>query len=138
MRLQPDEEDEPGISLAPLIDVVFLLLIFFLVAGVLEKPVCQVPVAVPRMASAKPVETGSNVPKILAVDAGGNFHVDGHAVDRRQLLAVLDLLAPVQSGVRLRLDVDERAPVRSLAEVLEMLRERGIVNFGLRAKGGGT
>jgi biopolymer transport protein ExbD len=136
MRLQLDEEDETGISLAPLIDVVFLLLIFFLVASVLEKPVRQVAVSVPRMESARPFDAKNASPRVIVVDSRGAFHVDGCPVDRTELLAVLDVLAQVQSGARLRLDVDEKAPVQYLAEILEMLRQRGITNFGLRAKGG--
>ena len=36
MNLQPGSEDEPEINLTPLIDVVFLLLIFFMVSTTFE------------------------------------------------------------------------------------------------------
>lgn len=136
MRLQSEEEEDPWISLAPLLDVVFLLLIFFLFAGTLEKPVPQVPVAVPRMNSARPFDAKKSLPRVVAVNAKGDFFVDGRAVNRTELQAVLDLLAPLQSEMRLRLDIDENSRIARLAELLEMLRQRGITNFGLRAQGG--
>lgn len=135
MRLELDEEDVPGISLAPLIDVVFLLLIFFLVASVLGKPGKTVPVSAPRMESAKAVPAGPTRPRVLAVDAAGHFSVDGEPVTRAELAAFLDVL--MVSGTRLRLDVDEDAPTKNFAEVLEMVRVRGITNFALRARSGG-
>ncbi|MEA2094339.1 MAG: biopolymer transporter ExbD, partial [Pseudomonadota bacterium] len=36
MNLQPEDEDEPEVNLTPLIDVVFLLLIFFMVSTTFE------------------------------------------------------------------------------------------------------
>ncbi|MEM6575985.1 MAG: biopolymer transporter ExbD, partial [Pseudomonadota bacterium] len=37
MQIQKKEKEEPGIDLAPLIDVVFLLLIFFMVTTTFER-----------------------------------------------------------------------------------------------------
>ena len=47
-----DESEDPGVQMAPLLDIVFLLLIFFLVTASLKKPHKELPVHVPDAALA--------------------------------------------------------------------------------------
>ncbi|WCJ59815.1 biopolymer transporter ExbD [Fontisphaera persica] len=47
MRIHLDDENEPGVLMSPLIDCVFLLLIFFLVTTMLRKWERQIPVKLP-------------------------------------------------------------------------------------------
>ncbi len=134
MRLRLDEDDAVGIGLAPLIDAVFLLLVFFLVATVLEKPVKQVSILFPKMESGRSMIADSGQ-RVLAVDKDGKFHLEGTAVTRTELIAVLDLLEVTQPQTRIRLDVDQRSEAKYLAEILELLRQRNLSNIGLRAAG---
>ena len=73
------EHDGPEISMSPLIDCVFLLLIFFLVTTMMKKWEMQIPLSVPPM-SACVSATKQNVGAvILSVDAAGRvYQVLGH------------------------------------------------------------
>lgn len=51
MRLPLDEEEKVDIQMSPLIDCVFLLLIFFLVTTMMKKWEMQIPLSLPEMTS---------------------------------------------------------------------------------------
>lgn len=51
MRLNYDEEDKVEVQMSPLIDCVFLLLIFFLVTTMMKKWEMQIPLSLPSMTS---------------------------------------------------------------------------------------
>ena len=51
MRLNYDEDDKVEVQMSPLIDCVFLLLIFFLVTTMMKKWEMQIPLTLPTMTS---------------------------------------------------------------------------------------
>lgn len=53
MRLPLDEEEKVDIQMSPLIDCVFLLLIFFLVTTMMKKWEMQIPLSLPTMYGAQ-------------------------------------------------------------------------------------
>ena len=68
MNLQPGEQDEPEVNLTPLIDVVFLLLIFFMVSTTFEQQ-SRIQIELPE-ATATPTETEDESLEI-EIDAQG-------------------------------------------------------------------
>ena len=79
MRFDLGNDDRAEVQMSPLIDCVFLLLIFFLVTTMMKKWEMQIPLSVPSMSasvSATKKDAGS---VILSVDAAGRvFQVLGH------------------------------------------------------------
>ena len=51
MRLNYDDDDKVEVQMSPLIDCVFLLLIFFLVTTMMKKWEMQIPLTLPTMRS---------------------------------------------------------------------------------------
>ncbi len=76
------------INLTPLIDVIFLLLIFFLVASRLDQADRQMEVPLPSAASAMPMIT-EPTEMIINIDQSGNFFVGGNTVDATELERVV-------------------------------------------------
>ncbi len=68
------------INLTPLIDVIFLLLIFFLVAARLDQAERQMDVPLPSAASALPMVSEPNE-LVVNIDQAGNYIVSGNRVD---------------------------------------------------------
>ncbi len=106
-----------------LINVVFLMLVFFLLAGTIAPPIAQDLTLVSLQD-----QPGSPPPDALVI------HADGHLSWRGQLLRLdtLDVatLAAGQSGTaadqpRIRIVPDRNAPAEVLLEVAETLRRRG-------------
>ena len=68
------------INLTPLIDVIFLLLIFFLVAARLDQSERQMDVPLPSAASALPMVSEPNE-LVVNIDQTGNYIVSGNRLD---------------------------------------------------------
>lgn len=92
------------INLTPLIDVIFLLLIFFLVAARLDQAERQMDVPLPSAASALPMVSEPNE-LVVNIDELGNYIVSGSRVDADGLeLAIRQALAdnPTNLAVMIR------------------------------------
>jgi biopolymer transport protein ExbD len=72
---------EVGINLTPMIDVVFQLIIFFLVSSHLAKQEAQMVLPLPVADSGEPAGDGDTRRLILNVLADGRLLLAGHAVD---------------------------------------------------------
>lgn len=105
----------------PLINVVFLLLIFFMLAGHLA---ATDPFHIEPPVSASVTEPGEAGPVIL-VGTDGRIAFDGKTMDDAGLTAAL--AAPVEAGVtHFRLKADGGAAAVRLVEVMELLRAAGV------------
>jgi biopolymer transport protein ExbD len=72
-KYQQDEEANPGLDISSLIDVCFLLLIYFLVATTIQKKEVDVPLALPS--SAPNDESMPDIdPLFIKVDANGAIY----------------------------------------------------------------
>lgn len=109
-----------SLNLTPLIDVVFLLLIFFLVATQFSQDDQQLPIKLPSARNALPMTV---VPEELVVNIGadGTYMVRGERVQPERLEAILAQSVadnPVQQTVILR--GDRRAEFQSVVTVIDM------------------
>lgn len=106
------------IDLTPLIDVVFLLLLFFILVASFSSPVLQV-----TLPSAKTAVQPEELPDrlVLTIDATGQLH---HGAEPITLDAIPALLSQSGEGpVELR--VDRVSPFDAFATSLDKLREEG-------------
>ena len=79
MRFELGDDDRAEVQMSPLIDCVFLLLIFFLVTTMMKKWEMQIPLSVPPMSASLSATKQSTGAVILSVDdAGRVYQVLGH------------------------------------------------------------
>ena len=72
-KIQPPDEDEPGLDISSLIDVCFLLLIYFLVTTQIIKKEQQLSTALPAVA---PSETPPDLaPMLILLEANGSISI---------------------------------------------------------------
>lgn len=131
-----DNDDEAlEVQMAPLIDCVFLLLIFFLVTSVLKKVEFEVPLNLP---SAARTVQAAPAPELIVipVDALGQTFIDGTPVTNDQFGARLRQAAEAGGdALRVRIDVDEAAPYAKVVRVLDEVHALGVKQVGLKALG---
>ena len=89
MNLRPRRREEPDINLTPLIDVVFLLLIFFMVSTTFRKE-SDFEIELPEASQKPTVEESEQLE--LAIDAQGRYFVDGKALDDDRLTTLIAAL----------------------------------------------
>ena len=83
MRLDTGEEFEGAISLTPLIDVVFLLLIFFLTATTFSREEVEMDLDLPEAASGK--AGGGEQTIVINIGRNGRIVMDGRTVTQEAL-----------------------------------------------------
>lgn len=113
------------LSMTPLIDVVFLLLIFFLVASRLSQEDRELDIPLPSAANAMPM-TVEPQEMIVNIDQGGAIVVNNKTLDSdqfRRLLAQAVVNNPIGQAVLIR--ADRRVPVQAPVEVMDMCLQAG-------------
>ncbi len=133
MSRSPYEDDEDvALSMSPLIDCVFLLLIFFLVTTMLKKDNKEVEsLNLPVSRSSLEVPPDDAVVAI-AIDAEGVIYFEGEATTIGTLLEELREIEQNAPDRRIRLDTDENTAFSRLVEVLDALSFRNLRNVGVR------
>jgi biopolymer transport protein ExbD len=133
--MQVDLRDDEGIEvqMAPLIDCVFLLLIFFLVATTLKKIDEELPLELPESAAALEVQQPDTV-VVISIDKNQSFYVDGTPVSLGLLQTTLRQKGEAPVPPKIRLDVDENVPFRNVMEILDVLHFENLKNVGINTR----
>ena len=122
--------EEEEINITPMLDVVFILLIFFIVtANFIKEPSLEV--NRPDSETAEPTE---NAAILIAVGNAGEIYMDGRRIDKRQVKAnVVRLLAENPQG-SVVIQADEKATADTIMAVMDGAREAGVYNISLASE----
>ena len=121
MRLPISEErvaEEPAL---PLINIAFLLLIFFMLVGTIATP-----------DSIKPADSLADQPQLnegtlILIDSQAVLSIDGQVISLETLASRLASDAPItESGLDIRIKPDANLPARQLTQLLSVLRANGV------------
>lgn len=127
-----DDDEDVALSMSPLIDCVFLLLIFFLVTTMLKKDLREVEhLNLPISRSSLEVPPDDSM-LAIAIDADGEIYLEGEPTTIGQLIDELKIIEQNDPERRIRLDTDEQTPFYRLVEVLDALSFRNLRNVGVR------
>ncbi len=121
-RPRNDEE-----RVLPLINVVFLLLIFFMVAGRLA-PSDPFPIEPPPTANGEAAEVRD---MLVLVAADGRLALDGEVLAEAALEAAVAGRLAEQAATEVRLKADGGAEAVRVVEVMELLRDAGVEGLRL-------
>lgn len=130
MRAWRETEDECEIPLTPLIDVVFLLLIFFLVATNFTRKELDQQVKLPR-AEGGARETAPGKQLVINLRAGGEAVVSGRLVSDADLRRVVADWRAENPNERVVLRGDESVRYGRFAQVMGLCRALGVTNVDL-------
>ncbi len=135
MRFNDRDDEELQINLTPLIDVVFLLLIFFMVSTTFSKE-SQFHIKLPE-ASNEPTEPQNNLLEI-EINSEGDFAVKGpreraakRLVNRKieTLTAALKTAAAGDRDLIVVIRADRRTPHEAVVNAMDMSRRLGYLNI---------
>ena len=120
-RKQSDSES----SLIPLINIVFLLLIFFMVAGQISQ-LTDDEIAVPISISEQSI---SKVDTLITFNTKQELTLNNHRVSLSELNKTLE-----NNQQKLTIKADKTLTAKELEPLLTLLREKGFANFILMSK----
>jgi biopolymer transport protein ExbD len=110
-----------GIDLTPMIDVVFLLLIFFLLTSIFGR--VSLPVNLPQSGST--MTPDQRAVRVL-VDREGNVQYSGKTVSTGELRNVLEQLPKDDRDLGIQLLSDRGVPFGRVVEVMDAVKKAGI------------
>ena len=132
MKLQPRQQEEPTVDLTSLIDVVFLLLIFFMVSTTFERQAI-LKVELPDASSVQEeVERPESLE--LVIDGSGVMYLNNQRLTDSTpatVRAAMLELAGEDRGVPLVLRADRQTPHHFVVTVMDVSAQLGFSNLSI-------
>lgn len=114
-----------GINITPLIDVIFLLLIFFMVSSsFIEKPAIELTLPQAKTAQLKRAEE-----TIISVDKDGTIYVNSEKILPHQLRQKLGEIQLTKHEEQIILQADEDVAYKTIIFVMDTARDIGFKNI---------
>ena len=129
MNFGPRREEELDVNLTPLIDVVFLLLIFFMVSTTFIRE-SEIELTLPEASEEvreNPLDTIE-----VAIDANGRYFVNGNALLNTQIDTMrhaLNEVRPVDAEPVVIISADANASHQSVVTVMDAARQAGLTRI---------
>lgn len=128
MKFSNRQPEPASMQLAPMIDIVFLLLIFFIVTWQYTRSETELSVSVPT-AEEGVQKSRSRGEIIINVLASGTLRVEGKDVDLVQLRQKLSAIAKQFKNQPVRIRGDGGVPYQRIVEVIDTCQKAGIWNI---------
>ena len=123
-------DDESEVNITPLIDIVFIMLIFFIVTATFVKE-AGIDVNKPDAPTAE-VKKKANI--LIAIDANNNIWLDRRKIDIRSVIPNIKRLRAENPQGSVVIQADEESKNKMLVEVMDAARQVGVVNIALAAE----
>ena len=134
LRRHFHSEEQTGIDLAPMLDFVMNLLIFFIITAVFSK---ELSLAVNRPSASSGQSSGSESGSIVVnIQPDGEVWVDQRTVDIRAVRANVERLHAIKPEWGVMVIADEAADAGMLISVVDQVKQGGVDNitFGTSSK----
>ncbi len=114
-----------GVDLTPIIDIVFLLLIFFLVATTFQQTEREIDIALPDAESGAPISVALRE-LVINVDRNGALILSGRTVAPDDLRDILTQAVAQNTEQKVTLRADRDAAWGSVAQALDICEGAGV------------
>jgi biopolymer transport protein ExbD len=131
MKIKQRETRRVRIEMVPMIDCVFLLLVFFIYAMLSMAVHRGLPVNLP---ASKTVKIDKKLILAVTVKADGSIFVDKEPVELERVTTVLQAKAAGQDQPGVLLFADRNLTYQNLFEVLDRIRQAGLNRISLQAE----
>ena len=124
------QEESDEINLTPMLDVVFIMLIFFIVtANFIKEPGLEI-----NRPDSETSEITENAAILIAIGAAGEIYMDGRRIDVRQVKAnVIRLIAENPQG-SVVIQADVKSTAEKIVAVMDEVREAGVVDISIASE----
>ena len=126
-------EEETGIDLTPMLDVVFIMLIFFIVTTSFVKE-AGIDVSRPNAATAEKKEKASI---LVAINNNGDIWIDKRKIDVRSVRANIERLHAESPEGTVVIQADQTSKTGMLVKVMDQIRLAGVSSISIAATQGG-
>ncbi len=131
MSLLNRKRKRPRIDVVPLVDVLMVLIVFFLVT-MQFKNLRALNVRMPKIETA-----GSNLISneiVLSVDHDGNYFLNNQPVTEEVLQGALQTAATLPEKPKILLVADEEVALKNVTRLIDLCRQNGLEDFRLQSR----
>jgi len=129
MKLRSQRVEDPDVNLTPLIDVVFLLLIFFMVSTTFDKE-SELSIELPNADGEVLIKESLQVE--VSIDADGNYAINSERIINSQintLKAAIVKIAGDKRDIPLIISADGKASHQSVVAAMDAARQLGFTRL---------
>jgi biopolymer transport protein ExbD len=126
-RFVPRSSRHTEINITSLIDVTFMLVIFFMIGSTFDKPALAV-----SLPTASSGETARRQMLIVSLDAGGNLYLEGDRIEDEALRQRLSIRSREDPDLRIALDCDGALAFQRVTDIMDILNIAGVRNVAIR------
>lgn len=124
------KKSEPSIQLAPLIDIVFVLLIFFAVSSSLVSKNQGIPMDLPQASSVE-----KNKPNLtISIKKDGSIYYDKMKITLTQISQIVTDYVEEDPEMQVNLGADKSIAYENVINVLDQIRLAGCTNIALQTE----
>ncbi|PKL42218.1 MAG: hypothetical protein CVV41_15705 [Candidatus Riflebacteria bacterium HGW-Riflebacteria-1] len=131
-KLLPDKrKQKPQIAVTNLIDVMLMLVFFFMITASFARNQEKLPVEVPKAANATTMETDNMTVQIAK---NGRTYLAGKPVEMTELTSAIKTWVTNSPDRPVMVEADKDANYGRIIHVLDQIRSNGAVNIGLATR----
>jgi biopolymer transport protein ExbD len=133
MPLKTQHDDQPTLNLTPMIDVVFLLIIFFMVATSFTEMERDIELELPEVAAASAL-TAAPKQRVVTVEAEGTIRLDGEPLSLAELTRRLSASRVEYPALSVVIRGDAACAFQHVAASLAACKEAKISDLGITVR----
>lgn len=140
MPLRTESLEEPQLNLTPMIDIVFLLIIFFMVGTRFSEIEQQYDIELPTAAAVQPMSSRPDA-IVLNVARNGNVAINGDRIESSELQTRLEAARKAYPDQAVLIRGDGEGIYQSVIDVMDICHKAKIQKFSLAfqpVSGGGS
>ena len=131
MKFQREVREELELNLTPLIDVVFLLLIFFMVSTTFQKE-SEISLQLPRASDTEVTSAQERIE--IVINAAGRYYINDQELVKSDVTSLQNALYKVSGGQRdipLTIRADAQAPHQSVVTAMDAAGQLGMLKMSI-------
>ena len=131
MSLIVRKRRQPTINIVPLVDVLMVLLFFFMVT-MQFKNVTALNITVPKIETAGKNEIQEQI--VIALSPEGDIFLNDRPVEKPQLESAMELAGEMTPDLPILLIADEEVPLKYVTEVMDVCRSHQMNKIRLQSR----
>lgn len=121
-------ENPPEMMLSPMIDMMFMMLVFFIVSTMYMSDIQTIPIRLPKAAYS---ETVSNTTFSVTIKADGSIYLDDKPTNVALIVANAQLESKRDKSFSVIIRAEKDAEYGKVIELMDKLKGAGVTRFGL-------